>query len=84
MVLKKGDAMQWHTQAGNIITNIKVEIDFTLTELSVTNIMTWKIHVGEYAKGSYAMILGKDRQKGIRITFKLSDHIAEADGGTFK
>ena len=31
--------MQWHTQAGNITTNIKVEIDFTLTELSATNFM---------------------------------------------
>ena len=52
--------MQWHTQAGNIITNIKVEIDFTLTELSATNVMTWNFHVGDSAKYRYAMILGKD------------------------
>ena len=60
---KKGVVMQWHTQAGNITTNIKVEIDFTLTELGVTNVMTWDFHVGESAKGSYAIILGRDRLK---------------------
>ena len=38
---KKRVVMQWHTQAGNITTNIKVEIDFNLTELSATNVMTW-------------------------------------------
>ena len=40
LVPKKGAAMQWHTQAGNINTNIKVKIDFTLTELSATNVVT--------------------------------------------
>ena len=32
--------MQWHTQAGNITTNIKVKVDFTLTKLSAINIVT--------------------------------------------
>ena len=52
--------IQWHTQAGNITTNIKVEIDFTLTKISATNIITWNFHVGDSAKGRYAMILGRD------------------------
>ena len=30
----------WHTQAGSTNTNIKVKIDFTLTELSATNVVT--------------------------------------------
>ena len=58
---KKGVVMQWHIQAGNITTNIKVEIYFTLTELSTTNVMTWDFYVGESAKGGYAMILVRDR-----------------------
>ena len=33
--------MQLHTQAGNITTNLKVKIDFTLTELSATKTVTW-------------------------------------------
>ena len=37
---KKRVVMQWHTQAVNITTNIKVKIDFTLTELSETNVVT--------------------------------------------
>ena len=59
--------MQWHTQAGNITTNNKVEIDFILTELSAKNFMTWNFRVGESAKGRYAMILGRDRLKELGI-----------------
>ena len=51
--------MQWHTQAGNISTNIKVEAEFALPELSATNVMMWKCHVDDSAKGRYDMILGK-------------------------
>ena len=50
--------MQCHTQSGNIITNIKVRIDFTLPELSAT-IVTWYYHVDEPAKDRYYMILGR-------------------------
>ena len=37
--------MQWHMQAGNITTNIKVEADFTLPKISETNIVMYKNHV---------------------------------------
>ena len=43
--------MQWHTQAGNITTNIKVKVYFTLTKLSETNVVMWKCHVDDSAKG---------------------------------
>ena len=33
--------MQWHTQAGNITTNNKVKVDFTLTGLSAMNVAMW-------------------------------------------
>ena len=52
--------MQWHKQAGNITTNLKVEVDFTLPALSATNVVTWKYHVHESAKGRYYMILERD------------------------
>ena len=48
--------MQWNTQAGNITTNLKVKVYFTLPELNATNIVTWKCHVDDYAKGIYNMI----------------------------
>ena len=43
--------MQWNTQAGNITTNIKVEVNFTKPELSAMNVVTWKYHVDDSANG---------------------------------
>ena len=54
--LEKDALMQWHTQAGNITTNLKVKLDFTLPALIATNVLTWKCHVDESAKGIYDMI----------------------------
>ena len=31
--------MQWHTQDGNITTNLKVKVDFTLTLMIPKNIV---------------------------------------------
>ena len=45
--------MKCHTQVDNITTNIKVQVDFTLTALSATNFVTWKCHVDDSAKGRY-------------------------------
>ena len=56
----KDIVMQWHTQVGNITTNLKVKIDFTLPALSATNVVTWKCHVDDSTKGIYGMILGRD------------------------
>ena len=76
--------MQWHTQAGNIATNIKVEIDFTITELSATNVVTWNIHVGDSAKGRYDMILRRDRLKELGLHLNYFDQIVKAGGLPFK
>ena len=43
--LKEDNVMQCHTQEGNITTNLKVKIDFTLHELSATKIVMWNFHV---------------------------------------
>ena len=37
--LKNDAVMQWHTQAVNITTDLKVEADFTLPTLSATNVL---------------------------------------------
>ena len=44
-------------QAGIITTNLKVNIDFTLPELSATKIVTWKHHIDDSAKGRYDYVL---------------------------
>ena len=46
---KKDAVMQWQTQAGNITTNFKVKIDFTLPVLSATYVVTRKFHVDDSA-----------------------------------
>ena len=56
---EKYSVMQWHTQAGNITTNHKFELDFTLPALSATNVVMWKCHADDFAKGRYNMILGQ-------------------------
>ena len=43
--------MQWNTQTGNIKTNLKVKIYFTLIALSKTNVVTWNFHADDSAKG---------------------------------
>ena len=45
---------------GSITTNLKVNIYFTLPELSVTKFATWNCHVDDSAKGVYYVILGRD------------------------
>ena len=50
--------IQWHTQSGNITTNMKVKIDFTLPELSMTNV-TWNFNVDYSAKDIHEMVLGR-------------------------
>ena len=55
----KETPIQWQTQAGNITTNLKVKFYFTLPALSATNVVMWKCHVDDPAKGRYNMILGQ-------------------------
>ena len=43
--------MQWQNKAGNITTNIKVKIYFTLPEFSATEIVAWEYHVDDPTKG---------------------------------
>ena len=76
--------MQLRTQAASITTNTKDKIDFTLPELSATNIVTWNLHVDESAKGRYDMILGRYLLTNLGLNLKFSYHFIEADNGPFK
>ena len=81
---EKDAVMQCHTQSGNITNHLKVEVDFTLHEISAMGIMMWRFHVDESSKGRYYMILGWDILIWLRLSLKLSGHIIKADDGTFK
>ena len=76
--------MQWHTQAGNVTTNIKVKEYFTLHPFSATNIMTCKSHVDDSAKGRYNMILGRDLLTELGFNLKLSEHVIKAGDVPFE
>ena len=56
---REDSATQWHTQAGNITTNIKVKIYLTLSEFSAKTIVAWNCHINGSDKGMYDMILSK-------------------------
>ena len=56
---EKDAPMQLNTQTGNITTNLKVKVDFTLPALSKTNFVTWNFHTDDCAKGRYDIILGR-------------------------
>ena len=58
--LEKDALVQWNTQVGNITTDIKVEIYFTLSTINANNFVTWNFHVEDSANGMYNMILGRD------------------------
>ena len=58
--LEKDAPMQWHTQAGNITTTLKVKVYFILPALSATNVVTWNFTMDNSSKGRYNKILGKD------------------------
>ena len=55
-LLGKDAMMEWNTQAESITTNLKVKVYFTLPTLSATNVVTWKFHLDDSAKGRYNMI----------------------------
>ena len=80
---EKDAAMQWQTQAGNITTNIKVNVDFSFPALSATNVMMCKCHVDDSTKGRYDMILGRYLLTQLVLNLKFSNHVTESDDGPF-
>ena len=43
----------------NITTNLRVEVYFTLPEISVTKIVTWEYNVDDSTRCRYDIILGR-------------------------
>ena len=75
--------MHWNTQAGNINTNLKVDVDFTLPVLSAKNVVAWRCHVDDSSEGRYGIISGHNILTELGLNLKLSEHVIEADDGTF-
>ena len=67
---KRDNVMQWHTQAGNINTYLKVKTYFTLPKLSAMKIVMWNCHVDDSDKVRYDMILGRDSLTGLVLNLK--------------
>ena len=82
--LKKDAVMQWHTQARNNTTNLRIKVYFTLPALSATNFVTCNCHVDDSSKGRYGMILGRDLFTKLVLNLKCSEHVIKADDEPFK
>ena len=63
--------IQFQKQAGNITTNIKVKIYFTLTEFSTTKIVTWGFHMNDSDKVGYNKVLGRDLLTTLVLNIKI-------------
>ena len=81
---KKYAVTQWHTQAGKITTNSRVKIDFSLTGLGATKIVTCNCHVYDTAKIRNDMILRRDILAELGLNMELSDNVIEAYDGPFQ
>ena len=77
--LEKDTVMQWHTQAVNITTNLKVKVYFTSPALIVTNTVTWNFHVHDSAKVRYDMILGRDLLTELVFNLEIFKHFIKED-----
>ena len=71
--------IHWHTQSCGINTNQKGNIDFTLPELSATQILMCNCHVDKSTVGRYDMILGIYLLKSIVLNLKLFEHVIKVD-----
>ena len=58
-LLQKNDVMTWDKKVGKFTTNIKIEVELILIELSAAKIMMLNFHVDDSAKSRYDMILVK-------------------------
>ena len=64
--------MQKHAQVGNITTNMRVKIDFTLPEPIAKIIVGWNFHVNDSTKVRYDIILGRYILTALVLNLKLS------------
>ena len=72
--------VQCHTKVGKLTTSLKVKIDFTLPELSVTEIAALIFHLDDSTKIKYHMILGGYLLRELELNLKFSDHVIKEYG----
>ena len=80
----KDAVMQWHNQAINITTNLKVKIYFTLPEIGATNFVTCNFHVDDSDKGRYDIIPGRELLEALGLNLNLFEHAIKEDYGPLK
>ena len=60
--------LKWKTAAGELSTNYKVAIEFSLPELHESRMVQWTVHVAKTC-GNYDLILGRDIMRELGLTF---------------
>ena len=65
----------WETQAVNFTASNKLNVELCLHYFSTTDIVTYKCHVYDSAKGRYNMIMGRDLLTTLGLDPKFSDFI---------
>ena len=76
--IKEVSVIQWHTQAGNINTNLRVRIDFALPEFSAKKIMMWECYMDNSSKGIYGIFLVRDILTVLRLNIGSPKYLIEA------
>ena len=72
--------MQWYTQAGNLTTNMKYIINFTLSEFNAIKSMKWGFRMDDSAIDTYNMVLCGDLLTALGTNRKcFEDVIEESD-----
>jgi hypothetical protein len=69
---RQREPMKWTTAAGELSTNYKVDIAFSLPELHESRMVQWTVHVAESC-GNYDLILGRDIMRELGLTFSFSN-----------
>ena len=81
---KPPEITTWETQAGKFTTSQKVNVDFCLTELSATKIVSWKCHVDNKTNSRYDMILDIELLTSLGLDLKFSKNIIIGNEGTYE
>ena len=78
---KKSSTTMWQTQGGNFTTNEMATVDFCLSELNATKIVTRKFHVKDSTEIRYNIFLGIDLITALVLDLKFSGNILVGGDG---
>jgi len=77
--VKKEKPQNWNTAAGQVSTNERCRVLFSLPELNDTRTIDWTMHVGTLENIQYDMIIGSDLMSELGINIKYSNLSIEWD-----